>query len=49
MFDHQFDVFRMFIQHLSDERIKPRTVRSLIVAENHDGDRGSRRAFEGPV
>jgi len=49
MFDHQFDVIRMFIQHLLEERLEPRTVRSLIVAENHDGDRSIRHAFEGPA
>jgi hypothetical protein len=49
MLDHQLDVIRMFIQHLLDERLEPRTVRSLIVAENHDRDRSIRRAFEGPA
>ena len=35
----QLDLFGIFLQHLLEQRLEPRTVRSLIVAENSDGNR----------
>jgi hypothetical protein len=45
--EDELDLLRVFLQHLLEERIEPRTVRSLVVAEDGNGYRGVLRAFEG--
>ena len=47
VFDHQFDLVWIFLQQLLKYRIQPGTVRSLVVIENGNGDRGVFRALEG--
>lgn len=34
--EYELYILRIFLQHLLEERLKPRTVRSLIVAEDSD-------------
>ncbi len=34
MLENQFDFFGIFVQHLLEQRLEPRTVESLIVAED---------------
>ncbi len=38
LFDYQFNFFREFLQHLLKEGLKPRTVRSLVIIKNGNGD-----------
>ncbi len=42
---NQLDFLRIFLQHLLEERIEPRTEGSLIVAEDGDSDRCIFMAF----
>ncbi len=39
VFDNGVYFIRIFIQHLLEERLKPRTIRSLIIAKDGNGDR----------
>jgi len=38
--EDKFHFIFILIQHLLEERLKPRAVRSLVVAEDGDGNRG---------
>ena len=46
VFNHQFHIIRVFLQHLLEVGLKPRTVGSLIVIENGNGDRSLLRPFK---
>jgi hypothetical protein len=39
LFDNQVDLIRIFIQHLLEKRLKPRTIRSLVITEYGNSDR----------
>ncbi len=43
--ENELYLFRIFLQQLPEERLNPRTVWSLVVAENHKGDCGLLRAL----
>ncbi len=43
--ENELYVFRIFLQQLLEERLKPRAVWSLVVAEDHQGDFGLLRAL----
>jgi len=45
MLNHKFYFIRVFLQHLLECRLEPRTVGSLVVIENGDGDAGLLRTF----
>ena len=38
LFDNKFGLFREFLQHLLEEGLKPRTVRSLVIIINGNSD-----------
>ena len=44
--ENEFDLFRIFTQHLLEWRVEPRTVCSLIVPEDGHGYRRIFGAFE---
>jgi hypothetical protein len=46
VFNNQFHIIRVFLQHLLEAGPKPRTVGSLVVIENGNGDRSLLRAFK---
>ena len=39
VFKDQLDLLGIFLQHLLEQRLEPRTVRSLIIAKNGDDNR----------
>ena len=39
VFDNKAYFIRVFIQHLLEERLKPRTIRSLVITKDRYGDR----------
>ena len=39
VFKDQLDLLGIFLQHLLEQRLKPRTIRSLIVAKDGDDNR----------
>ena len=49
MFDNKVYFIRVFIQHLLEERLKPRTIRSLVITEDRNGDRRIRRPLQRQV
>ena len=49
MFDNEIDFTRVFIQHLLEKRLKPRAVRSLIIAKNGNSDRCIGRPLQRQV
>ena len=46
MFNNEFHIVRIFLQHLPEDGLKPRAVGSLVIIESNDGDRGVLRAFK---
>ena len=46
MFDNDVYLTRIFIQHLLEERLKPRTIRSLVIAKDRNGHRRIGRPFQ---
>ena len=46
MFDNEVYLIRIFIQHLLEERLEPRTIRSLVITEDGNGDRRIGRPFQ---
>lgn len=40
VFVNELHILRVFVQHLLEQRLKPRAVRSLVVTENGEGNRG---------
>ena len=38
VFDNEFNISRVFLQHLPEDGFKPRTVGSLVVIEDSNGD-----------
>jgi hypothetical protein len=48
VFHRQLHLFWIFLQHLLEERLKPRAVGSLIIREDNDDHGGILRSFERP-
>jgi len=46
LLDHQFDFLREFLQHLLEEGLKPRTVGSLVIVKDGNGDGSVRGSLE---
>ena len=47
VFKDNFQVCRVFLEQLPEERLKPRAVGSLVIAEDSDRDPGILPSFEG--
>ena len=45
VFKDEVDLFRIFVQHLLELRLEPRTVRSLIVTKDGYGNGGALGSF----